>query len=256
MWSVIAGFLKDHHMEAAVDCGKDLWGFSACRAWDLLEHKEAVLVVNEVPDRVGEWDVKGRLGFTKTCHWKHNGRGLGKGSVPCAVGVVDAGWCSRLGGTGSLHLWFGLWSSLGGGRNEVVRLRVRGTIKDGGRGMPRKPGQCMVWCQGDVPDRSVLVVAGHKCSLGMEVEWPSRGWWFEGLPSRMHYPSGLLLERYACDGLCGEARARLCQQQVVTSECWRAGLSPDSHGTVAMRVPGCFCNRQWRLVVRVLNSAG
>ena len=47
MWCVIAGFVKDHHMEAAASCGKDPCGSSACWAWVPLEHKEAVLVVHD-----------------------------------------------------------------------------------------------------------------------------------------------------------------------------------------------------------------
>ena len=137
MWCVIVGFLKDHHMEVAAGCGKNLCGFSACWAWVPLEHRRTVLVVHEVTDRVGEGDVKGRLGFTKTCHRKHNGRRLGKGFVPGAVGVVDAGLFTRLGGTGSLHLWFGLWRSLGGGTREegegtksLGSGSTGGTVKD------------------------------------------------------------------------------------------------------------------------------
>ena len=141
MWCVIAGFLKDHHMEAAAGCGKDLCGFSACWAWVPLEHREAVLVVDEATDRVGEGDVEGRFGFTKTCKRKHNGRQLGKGFVPCAVGVVGAGLCSRFGGTSSWNLWFGLWSSLGGTKSQ-------------GSGSTMVTSVCVVWRVG----------TGHKGS--------------------------------------------------------------------------------------------
>ena len=45
---------------------------------------EAALILRKFTDRVGE-DVKGRLGFTKTCHRKHTGRRFGKGFVLCAL---------------------------------------------------------------------------------------------------------------------------------------------------------------------------
>ena len=94
----------------------------------------------------GGGNVKGRLGGTTTCQMKHNGRRHGKGFVHCAVGVVDAGLCSRLGGASSLHLWFGLWSCL---------LWVNKGDCPGWRGK-ECPGTGAMQCLGDVPDRSVL----------------------------------------------------------------------------------------------------
>ena len=87
MWCVIAGFLKDHNVEAAAGCGKALCGSPACWASVPLEHREAVRDVHEVTDRVGDGNVKGRLGSTKTSQGKHNRRRLGKGFVPCAVSL-------------------------------------------------------------------------------------------------------------------------------------------------------------------------
>ena len=108
-------------MEAAADCSR-MCGSPACWALVPLEHREAVLVVHEVTDRVSEGNVKGRLGGTTTCHGKHNRRRLGKGFVPCAVSIMDAGLCSRLSGTSCGRLWSGLWGSLGGGRYESAWL--------------------------------------------------------------------------------------------------------------------------------------
>ena len=62
----VVGFLQNHCVEAATECGEDLRGSPASWAWVPLEHREAVLVVHEVTDRVGEGNVKGRLGGTKT----------------------------------------------------------------------------------------------------------------------------------------------------------------------------------------------
>ena len=57
-------------MEAAADCTEDLCGSPACWAWVPLEHREAVLVVHEVTDRVGEGNVKGRPGWHKNVSWE------------------------------------------------------------------------------------------------------------------------------------------------------------------------------------------
>ena len=103
MWSVITGFLEDHCMEAAAGYSKNLCGLLARWAWVPLEHGEAVLVVHEVADRVGEGTLPASM--------KHSGRRFGKWFAPCAVGVADGGLFSRLGGTGILHLCIGLWAA-------------------------------------------------------------------------------------------------------------------------------------------------
>ena len=76
MWCVITGFLKDHSMEAALGCSKNLCGLFARWAWVPLEHREAVLVVHEVADRgqQGLGSPRRDIGSTR-------GAGLGKGSL-------------------------------------------------------------------------------------------------------------------------------------------------------------------------------
>ena len=86
MWSVIAGFLKDHHMEAAAGCRKDLCVSPGCWDWVPLEHRDAVLNVRGITDRVGEGNVKGKLG--RRVMGSTIGAGLGKGSFP----VWSASW--------------------------------------------------------------------------------------------------------------------------------------------------------------------
>ena len=66
------------------------WRITACKLPQValriccvpLEHGEAVFVVHEVTDGVGEGHVKSRLGGTNSRHGSTTGNGLGKSSAP------------------------------------------------------------------------------------------------------------------------------------------------------------------------------
>ena len=174
--------------------------------------------MHEVTNRVGKENVKGRLGGTKTCHGKHNKRRNGKGFIPCAISIMDP----ALAGTGCGHLWSGLWSSLGGGRNKIQWLWLSkgdcpGRWVKNARGERGNP-QCAV--RSTFPTRGCYLagcLARHKCLRVMEVEQQSSQNWSQGSPKNRYLPSGLC----ACCGLGGAGSL----QQAMEADCWRADLS-------------------------------
>ena len=157
--NVVAGFLENTACE-------DLCGSPARWAWVPLELREMVLVVHEVTGKVGEANVKGRLGGAKTCHGKHKRRPLGKGFIPCrqrhgCVCVVPA----------FAVLAAGVCGSLGGGRNEVEWLWLNKGDCPGWRERKawRSQGHPQWAVKGDVPDKSVPI-GGLR---DREVEFPA-----------------------------------------------------------------------------------
>ena len=174
------------------------------------------------------------------------GAGLEKGLVTCAVSLVGAGLFSpRFGGTRSRHLWSVLWSSLGGvcpGWRESVALGAR-ALHSGLRGgtFPDKPYQAGAW-----QVTSVCVV------------WR---WYIESVVVTMVSRQvgtdqvGFCWRCTLAADFADKTQAKLCLQQVIVSERWRAGLSQGSHraGCREARGQAVFCNRQWRLVAGVLS---
>ena len=104
MRSVIAGFLKDDSMESRAGRRKDMHGILACRAWIPLEHREAVLAMQEIAVCVEKRAVPAGFGLRKTRHRKCHGLGFRKGFMTRAGSVADERLCSRLGGAGIVRL--------------------------------------------------------------------------------------------------------------------------------------------------------